>query len=106
MEEFERLVQGDLPVQEYEISFTHLSRFAENPSKGLMQGKGISFTYKLIHFPLYSRCGTPGRHNANGPAISVPLISRLVRQKVCFLCRLVGDFEASDDDSMISAADT
>ena len=30
MEEFERLVQGDLPVQEYEISFTHLSRFAEN----------------------------------------------------------------------------
>ena len=30
MEEFKRLVQGDLPVQEYEISFTHLSRFAEN----------------------------------------------------------------------------
>lgn len=30
MEEFERLVQGDLPVQEYEISFTHLYRFAEN----------------------------------------------------------------------------
>ena len=30
MEEFERLVQGDLPVQEYEISFTHLSRFTEN----------------------------------------------------------------------------
>ena len=30
MEEFERLVQGDLPVQEYEISFTHLSRSAKN----------------------------------------------------------------------------
>ena len=31
MEEFECLVQGDLPVQEYEISFTHLSGFAESP---------------------------------------------------------------------------
>ncbi|XXG80001.1 hypothetical protein AAC387_Pa09g0960 [Persea americana] len=30
MEEFERLMQGDLLVQKYEISFTHLSRFAEN----------------------------------------------------------------------------
>ena len=29
-EEFEHLVQDDLPVQECEISFTHLSRFAEN----------------------------------------------------------------------------
>ena len=30
MEEFERLVQGDLSVQDYEISFTHLSRFTGN----------------------------------------------------------------------------
>ena len=30
MKEFEQLVQGDLLVQEYEISFTHLSRFVEN----------------------------------------------------------------------------
>ena len=30
MEEVERLMRGDLPVQEYEISFTHLSKFAEN----------------------------------------------------------------------------
>ena len=30
MEEFEHLVQGDLPVQQYEISFNHLSRFTEN----------------------------------------------------------------------------
>ena len=39
-----------------------------NPSKGLMQSKGVRSTYNLIHFPLYSRCGTPWRH------ISPPLL--------------------------------
>ena len=41
----------------------------------------------------------------NGPATSVQSISRSVGQKVCFLGRSVDDFEASDDDSMISMAD-
>ena len=40
-----------------------------NPSKGLMQGKGVSSTFNHIHFPFYSRCGTPERHRRRGTAI-------------------------------------
>ena len=43
--------------------------------------------------------------DANGLTTSVQSISRSVGQKVCFFGRLVGDFEASDDDSIISTVD-
>ncbi len=42
--------------------------------------------------------------NINEPATSVQSISRSVGQKVHFLDRPVDDFEASDDDPMIPAA--
>ena len=43
--------------------------------------------------------------DTNGPTASVESISRSVGRKVYFLGLSVGDFEALDDDSMISVAD-